>query len=340
MDGASTLRRAIIEQSLKAHPDPKWKDHYHAPLKDESRLCLKHLAAYTTGIKNPYASRRYPLSRSAAVLVALFVGRWGDLYVLLSRRSDDLRSYAGDTSLPGGKRDPEDKSPEDTARREALEEIGLPRDRQRIPLLCTLEPFLSTNNLIVFPVVVLITDPAIKPALNAPEVAALFSHPLRSLLSATSPFPLPHVPHSDSYYSITQPIFPQESTPLEDGTDATPLAHPPYHTHRDYDTGPFHTQVRIHSFLTGREPDIKPLFGLTAAILVRVALIGYGPEIVPEFDVLAPDQLSMKDRIAFALTTVPSLAEACKKEGIKVKPIQRDLQRNGSRRGKRLQSRL
>ncbi|KAG8855850.1 hypothetical protein FRB96_006672 [Tulasnella sp. 330] len=349
------LRQAILEQSLKRHPDPKWKNHYHAPLKDESRLCLKHLAAYTTRTRNPYASHQYPLARSAAVLVALFVGRWGDLYVLLSRRSDDLRSYAGDTSLPGGKRDPEDKSPEDTARREAFEEIGLPRDRRRIPLLCTLEPFLSTNNLIVFPVVVLVTDPAIKPALNAPEVAALFSHPLRSLLSSISPFHLQHVPHADPLrdsdfgfaHSVSpspseQPIFsPTPVSPAPPSSPSTLINIPSYHTHRDMDIGPFHTCVRIHTFLTGREPNIKPLFGLTAAIVIRVACIGYGPEINPEFDVEAPDQLSMRDRIAFALTTVPSLSEACEREGVEVKPIQKIKdEKIGKWKGKQVKSRL
>ncbi|KAE9387748.1 hypothetical protein BT96DRAFT_796907, partial [Gymnopus androsaceus JB14] len=52
----------------------------------------------------------FPSSRRAAVLVALFVGRKGDLYVLLSKRASTLRSFAGDTSLPGGKMDPEDKT--------------------------------------------------------------------------------------------------------------------------------------------------------------------------------------------------------------------------------------
>lgn len=43
--------------------------------------CLRNLSAY----KRPTSPGRYPRSRSAAVLVALFVGRGGDLYVLLSR---------------------------------------------------------------------------------------------------------------------------------------------------------------------------------------------------------------------------------------------------------------
>ncbi|EEB94852.1 hypothetical protein MPER_06271 [Moniliophthora perniciosa FA553] len=44
-----------------------------------------------------------PRSRCAAVLVALFVARKGDLYVLLSR------TYAGDTSLPVGEVEPYDR---------------------------------------------------------------------------------------------------------------------------------------------------------------------------------------------------------------------------------------
>ena len=43
--------------------------------------CIQNLAAYRPQ-KFPF---RYPKSRTAAVLVALFVGRTGDIYVLLSR---------------------------------------------------------------------------------------------------------------------------------------------------------------------------------------------------------------------------------------------------------------
>lgn len=43
--------------------------------------CLRNLTAY-----RPHKPKfPYPRSRSAAVLVALFVGRMGDLYVLLNR---------------------------------------------------------------------------------------------------------------------------------------------------------------------------------------------------------------------------------------------------------------
>jgi len=39
---------------------------------------------------------------------------------IIYRRSATLRTYAGDTSLPGGKRDPEDRNPEETAVRAPL----------------------------------------------------------------------------------------------------------------------------------------------------------------------------------------------------------------------------
>jgi peroxisomal coenzyme A diphosphatase NUDT7 len=91
---------------------------------------LKNLSTHR--IKRP--APPYPRACCAAVLVALFVGRAGDLYVLLSqqapflypyrisysqphhnRRAKTLTSYAGDTALPGGRVDDEDKTIEDTA---------------------------------------------------------------------------------------------------------------------------------------------------------------------------------------------------------------------------------
>jgi 8-oxo-dGTP pyrophosphatase MutT (NUDIX family) len=62
----------------------------------------------------------------AAVLVPLYV-RAGELHVVLTRRRADLRRHAGEISFPGGRRDPEDATLEDTALREAEEEIGLAR---------------------------------------------------------------------------------------------------------------------------------------------------------------------------------------------------------------------
>ncbi|ETW83764.1 hypothetical protein HETIRDRAFT_314160, partial [Heterobasidion irregulare TC 32-1] len=234
----------------------------------------------------------YPRSRRAAVLIALFVGRMGDLYVLLSRRAATLRTYAGDTALPGGKLDREDSTIEDTARREAYEEIGLPRDKQRIPLLCVLDPFLAGNEILVTPVVVLILDNTVRPILNAPEVHTLFSHPLASFLSTSAPFATDTASGTD--------VSSDTDTNAERAASATRIPE---------------RFVRMHRFLTGRESGgIKPVFGLTAAILIHTAALAYARP--PAFDVYAPHQPSTAARVAWALRYVPALRQACIAEGM------------------------
>jgi len=121
-------------------------------------------------------------------------------------------------------------------------------------------------------VVVLVLDNSLRPVLNTPEVTQLFSHPLASFLSTESPFP-------------------QDQSTVEF----------PYHSYEDI---PFHRgssrHIRLHRFLTGREAGgVKPIFGVTAAIMIRVARIGYGLE--PEFLLKAPSQPGMRERIERAL---------------------------------------
>ncbi|KAI0690270.1 NUDIX hydrolase domain-like protein [Cytidiella melzeri] len=256
-------------------------------LKPESRQCLHNLVQYSPS----KPKMKFPKSRQAAVLVALFVGRMGDLYVLLSQRSSNLRSYAGDTSLPGGKREPKDRSIEYTARREAYEEIGLPLDKRKVPLLCILEPFLAGSNLIVTPVVVLVLDNTIRPILNEAEVALLFSHPLASLLKTETTSPDPAMVEFD------------------------------YHTHTDIKEWiGLSGSYRMHRFLTGREAGgTKPVYGLTAAILIYVAMVGYGRN--PDYELFAPDQWSHEQRLAYAMKHNEALREAQKKEGIDIDKV-------------------
>jgi len=87
------------------------------------------------------------------VLVPLFLTA-GEPHVVFTRRRTDLRRHPGEISFPGGRRDPEDASLEDTALREAEEEIGLPRTNVRmlgsLPTVSTfatgyvIHPFIGT----------------------------------------------------------------------------------------------------------------------------------------------------------------------------------------------------
>lgn len=247
-------------------------------LREDSRQCIQRLLEY----RAPRTLARFPRGQSAAVLVPLFIGRSGDVYVLLSRRSSALREYAGDTALPGGKVDTNDLTVEDTARREAFEEVGLPQDSERVPLLCVMEPFLAGNQTVVTPVVVLILDTTLQPSLNESEVTSIFAQPLGSFLTADRPSFGPSRP----YHSYTDQPWSQGGS------------------------------VRIHSFLTGREVNgVKPVFGLTANILIRTATIGYGR--VPSFEVQPPNAPTTAQQIAYALLTPNNpLRITCDREGV------------------------
>lgn len=79
-----------------------------------------------------------------------------------------MRSYSGDVALPGGRLDDTDESIEYCARREAWEEVGIPIDPVRVRLLTLLPPFHSRlSNLVVTPVVVLLTDLTLQVSLSS-----------------------------------------------------------------------------------------------------------------------------------------------------------------------------
>jgi 8-oxo-dGTP pyrophosphatase MutT (NUDIX family) len=60
----------------------------------------------------------------AGVLVPLFEDDEGVVNTILTERSATLKHHAGEVALPGGKRDPRDVSIQDTALREAHEEVS------------------------------------------------------------------------------------------------------------------------------------------------------------------------------------------------------------------------
>lgn len=83
----------------------------------------------------------------AAVLVPL-VNHHGAWEMLFTRRTDTVENHKGQVAFPGGAVEPQDRTLEDAALREAWEEIGLPpasvRLLGRLPLLSTITGYCVT----------------------------------------------------------------------------------------------------------------------------------------------------------------------------------------------------
>jgi 8-oxo-dGTP pyrophosphatase MutT (NUDIX family) len=74
----------------------------------------------------------FPPARPASTLLAIYPDAEGQLVIPLTVRRAELRTHAGEVSLPGGAVDAADVSREAAALREAWEEIGLEPDLVRI----------------------------------------------------------------------------------------------------------------------------------------------------------------------------------------------------------------
>ncbi|MFA5898930.1 MAG: CoA pyrophosphatase [Hyphomicrobium sp.] len=120
---------------------------------------------------------RAPLA-PAAVLIAVIAR--AELTVLLTQRTDTLRSHAGQIAFPGGRMEPTDRDPMATALREAHEEVGL--DPSFVEPLGYLDAYRTGTGFRIFPVVSLVREGfALK--LDEREVADAFEVPLAFLMN-------------------------------------------------------------------------------------------------------------------------------------------------------------
>lgn len=112
--------------------------------------------------------------KCAAVLVPLvcFQNEW---HVLYTRRTDRVESHKGQVSFPGGACDEGETTPEETALREADEEIGIqPKD---VRVIGRLSRMVTISKFKVTPVVGIIPFPYAFKTSGA-EVARVFTMPL------------------------------------------------------------------------------------------------------------------------------------------------------------------
>ena len=116
-------------------------------------------AAISISIQSLWDQAGVQATRAAAVLVP--VVDHAEPSVLLTMRTSDLPSHAGQIAFPGGKIDPDDATPLAAALREADEEIGL--DGALIEPIGYLDLYLTFSGFRILPVVARV-DPELRAA--------------------------------------------------------------------------------------------------------------------------------------------------------------------------------
>jgi 8-oxo-dGTP pyrophosphatase MutT (NUDIX family) len=124
--------------------------------------------------------------------VALALVLQGDVpCLLITRRASSLRSHAGQWSLPGGRRDPGESTP-DAARRELLEETGVAVGPGEV--LGVLDDFATRSGYLMTPVVVWGGPVSAGMRRNASEVAGIYVVPVADFDVAPRLLQIPESP--------------------------------------------------------------------------------------------------------------------------------------------------
>lgn len=135
--------------------------------------------------------------RPAAVLIP--VVDHPEPTVLLTQRSPNLSSHAGQISFPGGKIDATDASPLDAALREAEEEVGL--DRKFVEPVGYLDLYGTAFGFRILPTVARV-KPGFKLTINEFEVVDAFEVPLAFLMN-----PENHQIHNKEFRGIERSYY-------------------------------------------------------------------------------------------------------------------------------------
>ncbi len=116
--------------------------------------------------------------RDAAVLIPV-VDHQDGATVILTQRTTALRSHSGQVAFPGGRIDPEDRSPEHAALRETEEEIGLTAGE--IEVIGRMPDYVTGSGYRIAPVFGIVR-PDFMLRINPDEVDAAFEVPLAFLM--------------------------------------------------------------------------------------------------------------------------------------------------------------
>ena len=130
-------------------------------------------------LSQPVAKRLPPSdARQAAVLVPLYVDA-GELWTLLSKRTEELPTHKGQIAFPGGSLE-DGENPWDAALRETEEEIGL--ESSKILRLGELDETETPSGFRIVPCVGAVPFP-LETDLNEDEIAEVFNVPLSAFIN-------------------------------------------------------------------------------------------------------------------------------------------------------------
>ena len=119
----------------------------------------------------------------SAVLVPLFTDPDGRLHAVFTKRRSDLRRHAGEISFPGGRRE-DGETLQQTALREAFEEVGLPSEH--VDVIGALAPVGTfVTNYAIYPFVGLI-EHGFEWVREEAEVAEVLEFALEDLVAGHS----------------------------------------------------------------------------------------------------------------------------------------------------------
>lgn len=123
--------------------------------------------------------RNAPFVKQSGVLILLFPSN-GQLHTCLIKRPASMKHHPGQIGFPGGKTEPFDKTPQDTAIRETQEEVGIEEENYQVIGKLS-ELYIQVSNFIIHPYVAYANE---RPTLsvNQSEVESVLFFPVEQFI--------------------------------------------------------------------------------------------------------------------------------------------------------------
>ena len=188
------------------------------------------------GNRTPSIMGKQRYKESAVLLPLTTINN--ETHILFEVRSMQMRSQPGDICFPGGRIDPEDKSPKHAAIRETTEELGV--SENHVKELTPLDYIVNSGGRIIYPFAGRLLKPE-KIVPNQAEVSEVFTVPLQFFLES-----------EPEIYKVHVDIRPEDDFPFDRIVGG-----------KDYQWSTGHIDELFYHY------DGKVIWGLTAKILTH-----------------------------------------------------------------------